>query len=93
MALTVNRSPPTVGVPSSHLGHIHASFVVNGSETGYVSLGVPLVYLCHKFNSTITPTAEGQAVACAPVTQRAQVRSPVGTSFLGEFFFGVFAYL
>ena len=26
----------------------------------------------------------GQAVAYAPVTQRARVRSPVGTSFLGE---------
>ena len=30
----------------------------------------------------------GQAVACAPVTQRARVRSPVRTSFLGEVFFG-----
>ena len=28
----------------------------------------------------------GTAVACAPVTQRARVRSPVGTSFLGEIF-------
>ena len=27
-----------------------------------------------------------QAVACAPVTQQARVRSPVGTSFLGEVF-------
>ena len=32
-------------------------------------------------------TAVGQAVACAPVTQQARVRSPVGTSFLGEVFF------
>ena len=31
-----------------------------------------------------------QAVACAPVTQRARVRSPVGTSFLGEVFSGFF---
>ena len=31
-------------------------------------------------------TAVGQAVACAPVTQEARVRSPVGTSFLGEVF-------
>ena len=30
----------------------------------------------------------GQVVACAPVTQRARVRSPVGTSFLGEVFRG-----
>ena len=30
-----------------------------------------------------TPTAVEQAVACAPVTQRAWIRSPVGTSFPG----------
>ena len=34
--------------------------------------------------------AVGQVVACAPVTQRARVGSPVGTSFLGEVFFGDF---
>ena len=33
-------------------------------------------------------TAVGQAVACAPVTQRARVRFPVGTGFLGEVFSG-----
>ena len=33
-------------------------------------------------------TAVGQAVVCARVTQRARVRSPVGTSFLGEVFSG-----
>ena len=32
--------------------------------------------------------AVGQAAACAPVTQRARVRSPVGTGFLGEVFSG-----
>ena len=36
------------------------------------------------------PTAVEQAVACTPVTQRARVRYPVGTSFLGEFFFRFF---
>ena len=35
-------------------------------------------------------TAVEQVVACALVTQRARVRSPVGTSFLGEVFLGVF---
>ena len=35
-------------------------------------------------------TAVGQVVACMPVTQRAQVWSPVGTSFLGEVFSGFF---
>ena len=33
-------------------------------------------------------TAVEQAVACTPVTQWARVRSPVGTSFLGEVFSG-----
>ena len=31
-------------------------------------------------------TAVEQVVACALVTQRAWVRSPVGTGFLGSFF-------
>ena len=35
-------------------------------------------------------TAVGQAVACAPVTQRARVRIPIGKSFLGEIFSGFF---
>ena len=35
-------------------------------------------------------TAVCQAVACAPVTQRAQVRTPVETGFLGEFSSGFF---
>ena len=34
----------------------------------------------------IQSTAAGQAVTCAPVMQWARVRSPVGTSFLGEVF-------
>ena len=38
-------------------------------------------------------TSVGQTAACAPVTQRARVRSPVGTGFLGEVFFGVFPHL
>ena len=40
-------------------------------------------------NSAVS-TAVGQAVACAPVTQRARVRAPVGTCFLGEVYFRVF---
>ena len=35
-------------------------------------------------------TAVEQVVACALVTQQAWVRSPVGTSFLGEVFLGFF---
>ena len=40
--------------------------------------------------TTISSTAVGQAVGCAPVMQRAWVQSPVGTSFLGEVFLGFF---
>ena len=36
----------------------------------------------------VESTAVGLVVACAPVMQRARVRSPVGTSFLGEVFSG-----
>ena len=35
-------------------------------------------------------TAVEQVVACALVTQRARVRSPVGTGFLGGVFSGFF---
>ena len=35
-------------------------------------------------------TAVEQVVACALVTQRVRVRSPVGTSFLGAVFSGFF---
>ena len=35
-------------------------------------------------------TAVDQAVSCAPVTQWARVRSPVGTSLLDDVFLGFF---
>ena len=38
----------------------------------------------------IKSTAVGEAIACASVTHRARVRSPVGISFLGEVFSGFF---
>ena len=45
----------------------------------------------HTFNYCLTmSTAVGQAAACAPVMQRARVRSLVGTGFLGEVFSGFF---
>ena len=44
----------------------------------------------HKISKTES-TAVGQVVACTPVTQRARVRYPVGTSFLGEGFFQGFS--
>ena len=39
-----------------------------------------------RFSLSKESTAVDQVVACAPVTQRARVRSPVGTTFLGEVF-------
>ena len=41
--------------------------------------------------SILLSTAVGQAVTCAPVSQRARVRSPVGISFLGEVFLVFFS--
>ena len=41
-------------------------------------------------NINMQSTAVAQVVACALVTQRARVRSPVGTGFLGEVFSGFF---
>ena len=39
------------------------------------------------YSIRVPSTAVGRPVACVSVTQRARVRSPVGTSFLGEVFF------
>ena len=41
-------------------------------------------------NATVMSTAVEQVVAYALVTQRARVRTPVGTIFLGEVFSGFF---
>ena len=62
------------------------------SATRRIGVSRPLLshsvlFRTNKFSHEIyTSTAVGQAVACAPITQRARVRSPVGTSFLGEVF-------
>ena len=47
-------------------------------------------FVCSEFSkfNIYKSTAVCQVVACAPVTQWAWVRSPVGTSFLGEVFRG-----
>ena len=45
-------------------------------------------FYIHTDLTLILSTAGDQAVACAPVTQWPRVRSPVGTSFLGEVFSG-----
>ena len=42
------------------------------------------------FSVDYSSIAVEQVVACALVTQRARVRFPVGTSFLGEVFSGFF---
>ena len=51
----------------------------------------PDFYLFPKLKEpTRGSTAVDQAVACAHVTQRARVRSPVAISFLGEVFLVLF---
>ena len=52
--------------------------------------GASLLQLQYVAEHCHESTAVGQVVACAPVMQRAWVRSPVGTSFLGEVFSGFF---
>ena len=47
----------------------------------------------YKIIQSFMSTAVEQVVPCALVTQRARVRSLVGTGFLGEVFFGVFPHL
>ena len=49
-----------------------------------------ILYFIHAFSFKFASTAVEQVVACALVTQWARVRSPVGTSFLGEVFSGFF---
>ena len=46
--------------------------------------------LIFKVVLTKMSTVVEHTVACAPISQRARVRSPVGTTFLGEVFSGFF---
>ena len=55
--------------------------------------GPDIVLSTHSGLPVLVSTAVAQVLGCALVTQRARVRSPVGTSFLGEVFFGVFSHL
>ena len=48
------------------------------------------VVWCSDLDTMTESTAVEQLVACELVTQRARVRSPVGTNFLGEVFLGFF---
>ena len=47
-----------------------------------------LLFFCFYSCYLERSSAVEQAVACAPVTQRARVRSSIGTSFLGDVFWG-----
>ena len=73
-----------------HVLHIKISFArifqrpwstktrITGNYQSWVSRATDIIWY----------TAVGQAVACVPVMQQARVRSPIGTSFLGEVFWG-----
>ena len=69
--------------PSLHLRH-------NSFSNPSVAFPTSQLILKPLSCSTYASTAVGEAAACAPVTQRDRVRSPVGTSFLGEGFSGFF---
>ena len=88
--------------PTLPLLHVRHSSFSNPSFVSLTSLALHLRHLAsrpwsppHRWSPVINKlfTAVGQAVACAPFTQRARVRSPVGTGFLGEVFFAVFPHL
>ena len=64
------------------------SLVIGTENAGYLNVCCGILRVAEKLY--VSFTAVGQAVACAPVTQRARVRSPVGTSFLGGVFSGFF---
>ena len=76
-----------------------SSTIVDNNPISWPNLHLSDFYLsltaCNSLHLLVTDmsTAVGQVVACAPVMQRARVRSPVGTSFLGEVFLGVFPRL
>ena len=65
------------------------TFKRNVSEVNGL-VGERLRSCSQEFNTFKMSTAAEQAVACSPVAQWARVRSPVGTSFLGEVFSGFF---
>ena len=56
----------------------------------FANLIFVLAYLFLCILTYVLSTAVRQAGACALVTQRALLRSPVGTSFLGDVFSGCF---
>ena len=51
-----------------------------------LSVIIEVAYYKEIHSAKVKSTAVEQVVACALVTQRARVQSPVGTSFLGEVF-------
>ena len=53
-----------------------------------ILITICLIIFFYPTDYNFLSTAVQQAVACAPVTQRVRVRSPDGTSFLGEVFSG-----
>ena len=77
--------------PGRWIGRVSPRFWAACSR-GLNALGL-LCLGSHQDSGEWGSTAVGQAAACAPVTQRVRVRSPVGTGFLGEVFSGFFLLL
>ena len=84
-----------------HLHKAHSQTVLSAISEGLTDrqtkqLELQLDFLSVCLNVPVQPTLKGslhitlQVVACAPVTKRARVQSPVGKSFLGEVFLGFF---
>ena len=64
------------------------SLLLSKITKGAARLNVPILQTNRYQQYSVPSTTVGQTAACMPVTQRARVRSPVRTSFLGEVFQG-----
>ena len=76
---------PFLSSSSSHTTQLHST---NSHTYSHLNFNL-LEYKIQKHVPHVS-TAVGQAAARVPFTQRALVRTPVGTSFLGEVFSGFF---
>ena len=70
--------------------HFGANYTQNNFNKNNILTYFHLSFSCFSCLWKERFTAMEQAVACAPVTQRTRVLSPVRTSFLGEVFSGFF---
>ena len=90
-----------ISLVHSFVCYLHNILLFVSNTYGFPNLGSAdprgspnkLEGVCKNIINIQKTTALEQVIACSPLTQRARVRSPIGTSFRDEFFFGVFPQL